>query len=290
MLGRSNFGEIWCRLVHDSITWPIHGYYRCRVCGRRYPAVWAVPFVPTRSYGRAGLPAPFSALLPALLLAFVLLRGEARAAEPVIANAVDGAADAFARYTAVQGNSAPWQMETLEIQASILKMAKQGRLRAIRKLLPFGRPQYQVLEVTGDPTVKREVIARYLSADAGASQLPTSSVAVTSANYKFHYNRSMPAANGLLYVFSIVPRKKREGLLKGELWLDADGFPVRQSGYLVKSPSIFIKRVNVARETRLHDGVAEARITHLTIDTRLVGKAEITIEERPLNPAVSLGF
>jgi hypothetical protein len=66
------------------------------------------------------------------------------------------------------------------------------------------------------------------------------------------------------------------------LWIDSQtGSAVRLSGYLVKRPSIFIKRVDVTRETNLVDGVAESRVTHLALDTRLVGRAELTIHERP---------
>lgn len=69
---------------------------------------------------------------------------------------------------------------------------------------------------------------------------------------------------------------------KGELWLDVEtGAIVRESGYLVKRPSIFLKRVDITRETILRNGVAEIRLTHLSIDTRLVGRAELTIQEHP---------
>jgi hypothetical protein len=35
------FGEQWCHLMHPDVTWPIHGQYRCRTCGRTYPVPWA---------------------------------------------------------------------------------------------------------------------------------------------------------------------------------------------------------------------------------------------------------
>lgn len=31
----------WCGLKHRSITWPVHGYYVCTNCGRRYQVQWA---------------------------------------------------------------------------------------------------------------------------------------------------------------------------------------------------------------------------------------------------------
>ena len=34
-------GELWCKLMHSSITWPVHGYYACAKCGRLYPVPWA---------------------------------------------------------------------------------------------------------------------------------------------------------------------------------------------------------------------------------------------------------
>jgi hypothetical protein len=193
-------------------------------------------------------------------------------------------AAAFARYTASQETAAPWHVETIEIDAALPKFDKAARLRAIRRLLPFGRPQYQVLEITGDRTVKQQVIVRYLSADQRASEMPASSVAITPANYKFRYKGAISTGAGVVYDYQITPKKKREGLIKGDLWLDAEtGTPVRQSGRLVKSPSIFIKRIDVTRETLLCGGVVEARITHLSVSSRFVGQAELVIEERPVS-------
>jgi hypothetical protein len=33
----------WCRLMHDSAMWPVHGEYECRSCGRHYPVPWVEP-------------------------------------------------------------------------------------------------------------------------------------------------------------------------------------------------------------------------------------------------------
>ena len=83
-------------------------------------------------------------------------------------------------------------------------------------------------------------------------------------------------------MFRIIPRKKKVGLINGILWLDGDtGIAVRLSGYLVKNSSIFLKRVNVTRESYLRDGIVEARITHLLLNTRLVGSARLVVVERP---------
>jgi hypothetical protein len=275
-----NIGDLWCAFMHDAVTWPIHGEYRCRSCGRRYAVPWSESRATARAPEQFRLSIP--TLLTSLLIAAAFLSPRIRAEEPAIVRTTDGAAGAFARYTSLDKDTRPWPTETIDIQVSLPMLARNGRLRAIRKLLPSGRPQYHVLEFAGDQIVKREVIARYLSEDVHAAEIPAASVAITPANYKLRYNGSIQSDSGTLYVFSITPRRKREGLIKGQLWLDgATGIAVRQCGYLVKRPSIFVKRIDVAREIRLRDGVAEMRITRLSIDTRVAGRAELTIEERP---------
>ena len=286
------FGTLWCDFMHDSPMWPIRGEYECRTCGRRYPVPWAGDrFLPASGkliaaeparLRRAGIPSLRSASLLLIIALLFLLASPAQAANEPVLDSTGGAAAAFARYIVGLEHESLWGLETVEIDASLPKLKKQGRLSAIRRQLPHGRPEYQVLEIAGDETVRQQVIARYLSAQVRAAALPASSVAITLANYKFRYTGVVKTGGTTAYVFLITPRKKRIGLIKGALWLDGEtGAAVRQSGYLVKKPSIFVKRVDVTRETALRDGIAEMRVTHLAVDTRLVGRAELVIHERP---------
>jgi len=226
---------------------------------------------------------PWLAAALALLLPPTLFSADAAISVPSSGVESATAADlALARYFAGLQVSQPWGAENVEIEASLPKLKEHGRLRAIRRLLPLGKPEYQVFELNGSRTVKQQVIARYLSAEIEAARMNPSAVAVTPANYQFHYAGQVGSEAGLAYAFHISPRKKREGLIHGVLWIDAEtGSAVRLSGYLVKKPSIFVKRVDVTRETSLRDGVAQSRVTHLALDTRLVGRAELTIHERP---------
>ncbi|HEY2013837.1 MAG TPA: hypothetical protein VGH38_10075 [Bryobacteraceae bacterium] len=288
----AKMGALWCDWMHDSPMWPIHGQYECRSCGRRYQVPWAQERVLQAPASKTAamplgipqvrVPSYRLALLPLAIAVTMLLAPSAHAVDAAIVESRSGSSLAFARYIAGLEQPSPWGLETVEIEASLPKLAKTGRLRAIRRILPFGKPQYQVLEIEGDQTVKQQVIARYLNADVRASALPASSVAITPANYKFHYKGAAKIGDTLAYSFLITPRKKREGLIKGELWLDGEtGAVLRQSGYLVKRPSIFVKRMDVTRETVLQDGVAEMRLTHWSLEARLFGRAELTIQERP---------
>ena len=33
-------GSFWCTLMHDSLSWPMHGHYTCLTCGRQYVVRW----------------------------------------------------------------------------------------------------------------------------------------------------------------------------------------------------------------------------------------------------------
>jgi len=37
----SRAGRLWCSLMHQAPMWPMRGYYRCSICMRTYPVLWA---------------------------------------------------------------------------------------------------------------------------------------------------------------------------------------------------------------------------------------------------------
>jgi hypothetical protein len=167
----------------------------------------------------------------------------------------------------------------VEIDAALPELKKRGKLHALRRISALGRITYEKLRFEGDGTVKNQVIARYLSAEAEAQTEQAPSMAVTPENYKFKY-KGKAAWNGRdVRVFQVTPRKKRQGLFKGEVWIDAATYlRVRESGRLVKNPSIFLKRVEFVRNYDIQDGIAVPRRVESVVETRLVGKAELTID------------
>jgi hypothetical protein len=200
-----------------------------------------------------------------------------------------GPALAFGRYLASIQKRNPFTESgpvEVQIEASLPGLAKQGSMRAVRQTSASERSEYSEIQFAGDSTVKHEVIGRYLSAEEQAEDLPYASVAVTPSNYKFRYTGSVESNGTKVYVFQIAPRKKRAGLIQGQIGIDsATGVAVHQAGRFVKRPSVFIRRVEVARDTNLRDGLPATRVTHVAVETRLVGRAELTITERPLQTA-----
>jgi len=167
----------------------------------------------------------------------------------------------------------------VEIAGNLPKLKKQGRLRALRHISALGRITYEALRFDGDSTVKREVIARYLSAEAEAHKDRADSLAVTPDNYKFKYRGEQELDGRRAYVFEVTPKKKVLGLYQGQLWIDAATYlRVQEAGRLVKSPSIFIKKVAFVRKYEIRDGISVPRQIQSVTDTRLVGKAELTID------------
>ncbi len=194
----------------------------------------------------------------------------------------------LARYLATAAQSSPWSAAAVDIEASLPRLSKRGRLRAIRRLLPRGRPEFQVVETEGDRTVRQQVIARYLAAEVESAALPAGSFAITPANYRFRYRGWIALGGAPAYIFEIAPHRKRAGLMRGQIWVDAgSGLLLRGTGYLVRTPSMFVRRVAITRDTSVCGGVPYARTTRLRIDTRLVGRAELTVTERPYAPAVA---
>jgi hypothetical protein len=192
---------------------------------------------------------------------------------------------AFARYIAWLQRD-PFSESSplaLGIVASLPGLDKHGSLVAIREAGEPARSQSGIIELQGDSIVFERVIAPYLSTQREAEDLPASSLIINPRNYKFRYAGEVETGDHAAYIFRITPKKKRAGMIRGELWIEPlTGAPILVTGNLVKTPSPSIRSVNVVREITFVDGYPGARTTHMIIETRPVGRSELTIIELPL--------
>lgn len=164
----------------------------------------------------------------------------------------------------------------MDIDAKIPRLQKTGRMHALRSVSRLGQIAYEGLKFIGDSTIKKELIGRYLQAENESKDV--AQLAITPQNYKFKYKGMSAHDDHLVHVFQLSPKKKSVGLFKGELWLDAQTcLPVRESGRFVKSPSIFLKKIEFVREYEIRDGLSIPRHIESTVDTRLWGPAEMSI-------------
>ncbi len=184
----------------------------------------------------------------------------------------------------------------VDIDAKLPNLSKSGKLNALRHISRLGQITYRRLTFQGDNTVKKDLIARYLEAEAKAAP-GSSSMAITPDNYKFRYRGVYGSGDWKLHLFELTPRAKRVGLFKGWLWLEAQSCrPVREQGRFVKTPSIFLKRVEFVRDYMFRDGVAIPVRIDSSIETRLVGRAELSVrfskfehEAQPAGEVSALG-
>jgi len=201
----------------------------------------------------------------------------------VVASPVSGPADMivenYCTASQVQAQTVRGASMDVEIDASLPKLKKHGRLHALRRISPLGLIRYEKAQFEGDGIVNKEIIARYLTAEVEAQKQQSPLVAVTPANYKFKYKGIERTSGRDVHVFEVKPLQKREGLFKGEVWIDAHTFlKVQESGYLVKNPSIFLKKVAFIRKYEIRDGISVPRQVQSVADVRFVGKAELTID------------
>jgi len=165
----------------------------------------------------------------------------------------------------------------VDIRAEVPTLHKSGRLHALRRISALGRITYDALRFEGDHGIKNDVIARYLTAEAEAFK-SAPDLAVTPANYRFKYRGLVAANDGRVHAFHVTPRRKRVGLYRGELWLDPNShLPVRESGRMVKSPSIFLRKIEFVRDYQVQHGVAIPSRIETSVETRIVGKAKLSV-------------
>lgn len=165
----------------------------------------------------------------------------------------------------------------VDMDASVPKLKKQGKLHALKNISRLGKITYHALGFIGDNMVKTEVIARYLNAELQANQ-EGANLSITPENYKFKYKGMENLSGRDVYVLHVTPRQKKVGLFKGELWLDSQTYmPVRESGQFVKTPSIFLKKMEFVQSFEIQDGVSIPQKLESKADVRFFGSVQFTI-------------
>jgi len=167
----------------------------------------------------------------------------------------------------------------VDIDASVPKLKKQGKLHALKNISKLGKITYHALSFIGENMVKTEVIARYLTAEVQATQDGVNTdMSITPENYKFKYKGTETVDGRDVYVMHVTPRRKKVGLFKGELWLDSQtGMPVRESGSFVKSPSIFLKKMQFVQMFEMQNGVSIPQRLESKVEVRFFGPVELNV-------------
>jgi hypothetical protein len=177
------------------------------------------------------------------------------------------------------------QMET-EFIASVPRLGKKGAMKIVRYVVRTGQVLYgSMLHFEGDSMVKKDVIARFMTAEIENSAKPQS-IGLTDVNYKFKPKKLEDCNGRPCQLYQLEPRRKEVGLFKGELWLDVEtGLPLREKGRFVKNPHVSFKKAEFVRYYKIEDGIARVVELESRANLWVVGKVDMHIHYGPATPA-----
>jgi hypothetical protein len=172
------------------------------------------------------------------------------------------------------------------IRAELPDSAQQGQYELERHYVAPRTLAFKSLQYTGDSFVKTNVIARLLQSEVDHVQRDDyAATALRPENYKFSYKGATQVAGRTLHIYQVKPRKKRAGLFKGHIFLDAfTGSLVRAEGRVVKSPSLFVKNIDFAQEYADVDGFTLPVHMHSEAKATLVGRTVVDIVNHDYQP------
>ncbi len=175
---------------------------------------------------------------------------------------------------------------TTLIRAQLPKTSQYGEYELQRHYSAPRTLVFKALRFTGDNFVKSNIILRLLQSEVDHVQKDDPALtAITPANYKFSYKGTTELNGRVVHVFHIKPHQKRAGLFKGKIYLDAyTGTLARADGKLVKSPSLFVKRIEFVQDYADVASFTFPVHIHSEAQTRLVGRTVVDIYEQDYKP------
>lgn len=166
------------------------------------------------------------------------------------------------------------------VEADIPGTGQKGRFELRRSFLAPKSLAYGAVKFVGDSFVKTNIIVKLLQSEVDhVEKGESATTAITAENYKFSFKGTQRINGITAYEYHIKPRKKRPGLFKGKIYLETTtGHIVRAEGTLVKSPSVFVKKVTFTQDYEDVAGFSLPAHMHSVSDTRLFGKAILDID------------
>lgn len=165
------------------------------------------------------------------------------------------------------------------IEADLPDSAQHGRYELRRKYQAPRTLAFAAIHFDGDGFVKTNVIARLLQSEVDHVQKGEGAqTAITGDNYKFSW-KGVDALDGrTFYRYQVKPRRKRLGLFKGFILVDAvTGHLRRAEGAMDKSPSLFVKKLEFVQDYADFGPFSLPVHVHSVAKTRLVGRAVVDI-------------
>lgn len=178
---------------------------------------------------------------------------------------------------------------TTLVRAQLPDTAQSGEFELQRHYANPHSLEFKAVRYTGDGFVKSNVITRLLQSEVDHVRKDDPALsAITPVNYKFSYKGAGQIDGHAVHVFQVKPHKKRPGLFKGKVYLDAcTGSLLRVEGSVVKSPSFFIKKIEFVQDYAEFDGFTLPVHLHSDAKARIIGRAIVDIYHRDYQPVAA---
>lgn len=196
------------------------------------------------------------------------------------------ALSAFYQHSSRQAQALGGYSAASLIRVELPDNAQHGEFELERHYIAPHTLTFKALRFVGDGFVKTNVIARLLQSEVDHVQKDDPALtALRPENYKFSYKGVIEEGDRPLHVYQVKPRKKRVGLFKGHIFLDAvTGSLVRAEGRFAKSPSLFVKKIDFVQEFADVNGFTLPVHVHSEAKAALVGKTVVDITIRDYQP------
>ena len=183
---------------------------------------------------------------------------------------------------------AGYSAETV-IRAELPETSQRGEFELQRHFSAPRSLEFTAVRYTGDGFVKSNVITRLLQSEVEhVKQDDESQTAISKENYKFSYKGSSELNDRLVHVYQLKPKKKRAGLFKGRIYLDAyTGSIVRAEGGVVKSPSFFVKKVEFVQDYADTGEFTFPIHIHSEALARVIGRTVVDIYQHNYKPVTA---
>lgn len=173
------------------------------------------------------------------------------------------------------------------VRAELPRSSQHGELQLERHYSVPHTLTFKTLHFVGDGFVKTNVIGRLLQSEVDHVQKDDPTLtAIGPENYKFSHKHTTQIAGRVVHVYQVKPRSKRPGLFKGHIYLDANnGNLVRAEGR-VKSPSLFVKKIDFMQDFAEVNGYTIPTHMHSEAKAAIVGPTVIDIVNSDCRPVL----
>ena len=200
-----------------------------------------------------------------MLIAFVVVASNVRATVP------DAADQPIQQFLAQDDTQRPYRaVRRLEAQNG----SRKGWIEAITEYSPGTGFRYEITAEGGSGFIRSKVLKAVLDGEREViAQGETARSSLDRSNYRFQANGI--DTEGLANVL-LSPRRKERVLVSGMMALKADdGALVRLQGRLAKSPSFWVKNVDIVRTYERIDGNVVPVALETKAQVRFLGEATL---------------